>query len=37
MLQSLYDQAEKGCLLGITVWADKEKNKFMDSMRESIL
>jgi len=33
MLQSLYDQAEKGCLFGVTVWGDKYKNTFMNSMR----
>lgn len=37
MLQSLYDQAEEGCLLGVTVWGDKNKNNYLDSVRISIL
>jgi len=26
MLQNLYEHAEEGCLLGLTVWGDKNKN-----------
>lgn len=37
MLKSLYDQAEEGCLLGVTVWGDKTKNNFLDAVRTSIL
>lgn len=37
MLKSLYDQAEPGCLLGVTVWGDKDKNNLMGAMRSSIL
>jgi len=28
MLKNLYDHAEKGCLLGVTVWGNKEENNF---------
>ena len=30
MLQSLTQVAEKGCLMGITIWGDFEKNNLLN-------
>lgn len=37
MLKNLYSEAESGCLLGISVWGDKNNNNLMNSIRESYL
>ena len=28
MMKNLYDEAESGCLFGVSVWGDRELNKF---------
>jgi len=33
MLKNLFDHAEKGCLLGVSVWGNKHHNNLMSSIR----
>jgi len=33
MLSNLGKEAEKGCLLGVSVWGDKNHNNLMTSIR----
>lgn len=37
MLRNLYSHAEKGCLLGVSVWGNKNNNNLMTSIRESYI
>ncbi len=37
MLRNLYKQAEKGCLLGVSVWGNIDKNNLMTSIRQAYL
>lgn len=37
MLRNLYDCAAPGCLMGVSVWGDKNKNNLMTSIRSSII
>lgn len=37
MLTNLHKEAEKGCLLGVSVWGNKDNNNLMTSIRESYL
>lgn len=37
MLRSLHASAEEGCLLGLSIWGDKDKNNFLMFIREAIL
>lgn len=36
MLQSFYDEAEPGCLLGISVWGDENKNPILKFIMQII-
>jgi hypothetical protein len=29
MIRNLYDYAETGCLMGVTIWGNPEKNNFL--------
>lgn len=33
MLKNLHKHAEKGCLLGVSVWGNKDNNNLMTSIR----
>jgi hypothetical protein len=33
MLKNLHNEAEKGCLLGVSVWGNKDQNNFMNAIR----
>ena len=37
MLKNLHSMATDDCLLGVTVWGDKNRNNLMKSIREAIL
>ena len=37
MLRNLHGMANEDCMMGISVWGDKNKNNLMMSIRESIL
>lgn len=37
MLKNLYDSAAPGCLMGVSVWGNKDNNNFMTTMRSSII
>ncbi len=37
MLRNLHQYAEKGCLLGVSVWGNKDNNNLMTSIRQAYL
>ena len=37
MLRNLHQMASDDCLLGVSVWGNKDNNNLMMSIRESIL
>lgn len=36
MLKSFYDQAEPGCILGVSIWGDENKNPILKFIMEII-
>lgn len=36
MLKSLYDQAEPGCILGVSIWGDENKNSILKFIMQII-
>lgn len=36
MLRNLGQMAEKGCLLGVTIWGDKSKSNFLTILKEAL-
>jgi hypothetical protein len=37
MLKNLSDEAEKGCLLGVSIWGAKSQNYVMTSAKEAMI
>lgn len=37
LMKNLYSYAKPGCLFGLSVWGNKEKNTLMNAIRQSII